>query len=50
MIDFLKEFTLFIKENKKWWLIPMILVMLLLGMVIVLGQGSALSPFIYTFF
>lgn len=50
MIDFLKEFTLFVKENKKWWLIPLILVMLLLGMVIVLGQGSALSPFIYTFF
>lgn len=50
MWDFLKEFILFIKENKKWWLVPMIVVMLLLGLVIVVGQGTALAPFVYTFF
>ena len=37
-------------EKKAWWLIPMVAVFLLLGLLIVLTQGSALSPFIYTLF
>ena len=37
-------------EKKAWWLIPMVVVFLMLGLVIVLTQGSALAPFIYTLF
>jgi hypothetical protein len=44
------EFWAFMKERKKWWLAPVILMMLLLGTLIFLTQGSALSPFIYTIF
>jgi len=38
------------KVRKKFWLLPVIMVMLLLGALIVLGQGSAIAPFIYTLF
>jgi hypothetical protein len=38
------------RERKKYWLIPVMLVMVLLGALIVLGQGSAVAPFIYTLF
>jgi hypothetical protein len=40
----------FLKERKKWWLLPMILVLLLFGALIVLTSGSAVAPFIYTLF
>lgn len=40
----------FMKVRKKWWLGPIVLVLLLLGLLIVLTQGSALAPFIYTLF
>jgi hypothetical protein len=40
----------FLKENKKWWLLPIILVFILLGGLIVLAKGSALAPFIYALF
>ncbi|MBN2143655.1 MAG: hypothetical protein JW774_03430 [Candidatus Aureabacteria bacterium] len=50
MIDFLKEFWEFLKVRKKFWLLPPILILLLLGMLIVLTQGSAVAPFIYTLF
>lgn len=43
------EFVGFLKENKKWWLAPIILSILLLGLLVVLG-GSAAAPFIYTLF
>jgi len=46
----LKEFWDFLKIRKKWWLTPVVLVMILLGALIVFSQGSALSPFIYTLF
>tara|TARA_A100000164_G_C21939283_1_gene789720 strand:+ start:2839 stop:2988 length:150 start_codon:yes stop_codon:yes gene_type:complete len=49
-VDFIKEFYEFIKERKKYWLIPIILVLLLFGGLIVLSQGSAIAPFIYTIF
>lgn len=49
-MEFLLDLWRFIKERKKWWLAPLILVLLLLGLVIVFGSGSALAPFIYTIF
>jgi hypothetical protein len=50
MIDFLGDLWGFMKERKKFWLAPIILVMLLLGVLIVVAQGSAVAPFIYTLF
>ena len=50
MIDFLKEFWEFLNERKKYWLLPIIIVLALFGVLIVLGQGSAVAPFIYTIF
>ena len=44
-----REFVDFLTHNKKWWLTPIILVLLLLGVLIALG-GSAAAPFIYTIF
>lgn len=46
----LKEFFDFLKVNKKWWLLPIVVFLFLLGILIVLTEGSALSPFIYTLF
>ncbi len=46
----MKEFWDFLKVRKKWWLTPIVLVLVLLGFLIVSTQGSALSPFIYTLF
>lgn len=50
MMDLLIDLWGFMKERKKFWLAPIILVMLLLGGLIVLTQGSAIAPFIYTLF
>ena len=50
MFDFLKDLWDFMRVRKKFWLAPIILVMLLLGVLIVLTQGSAVAPFIYTLF
>lgn len=50
MISLLQEFWLFLRQNKKLWLLPIIVVMLLLGALLVFAQGSALAPFIYTLF
>ncbi len=44
------ELWMFMRERKKWWLLPVITVMLLVGSLIALAQGSALAPFIYTIF
>lgn len=46
----LMELWAFMKERKKFWLLPIIMVLLVLGTLIVLGQGSAVAPFIYTLF
>lgn len=48
MKAFMELFT-FIRENKKWWLIPLILMILLISLILYLGHGSVVSPFIYTF-
>lgn len=50
MFDFLIDLWGFMKVRKKFWLAPIILVMMLLGALIVLSQGSAVAPFIYTLF
>lgn len=49
-MDFLKDFWFFLKERKKFWLLPILLVLLLFGALIVLTSGSALAPFLYTLF
>ena len=50
MLDFLKDLWDFMKVRKKFWMAPIIIVMLLLGGLIVLSQGTAIAPFIYTLF
>jgi len=50
MFDFLQDLWGFMRERKKFWLAPIILVMVLLGVLIVVAQGSAVAPFIYTLF
>ncbi len=50
MLEFLSDLWLFMRERKKFWLAPIIIVMVLLGALIVLAQGSAVAPFIYTLF
>jgi len=49
-MSFLIEFLKFLKVRKKYWLIPILLVLALFGALIVLSQGSAVAPFIYTIF
>jgi hypothetical protein len=50
MLELLKDLWAFMRERKKFWLAPIILMLLLLGVLIVLTQGSAIAPFIYTIF
>ena len=49
-MDFIKEFCEFLKVRKKYWLYPILLILALFGALIVLSQGSAIAPFIYTIF
>ncbi|MDC1152291.1 DUF5989 family protein [Candidatus Pelagibacter ubique] len=49
-MGFLKEFLEFLSERKKYWLFPIIIVLVIFGGLIVLSQGSAVAPFIYTIF
>lgn len=49
-MDFIKELLRFLSARKKFWLLPVIIVMLLFGGLLVLAQGSAIAPFIYTLF
>ncbi len=49
-MSFLIEFFTFIKTRKKYWLVPVLIVMLLFGGLIVLTQGTAVAPLIYTIF
>ena len=46
----LAEFWEFLQYNKKYWLLPIVIVLVLAGLLIVLAQGSAVAPFIYTLF
>jgi len=49
-MSFLSEFIEFLSVRKKYWLLPLIIVLVVFGGLIVLSQGSALAPFIYTIF
>jgi len=50
MIDLLKDLWGFMKQRKKFWLAPIIILLLMFGALVVLTQGSAVAPFIYTLF
>ncbi len=50
MWDFVKDLLAFTRERKKYWLVPIIIVLVLLGGILVLAQGSAIAPFIYALF
>ena len=49
-MSILRDLWNFFKERKKWWLLPIIITLLLMGFLLVLPSGSALAPFIYTLF
>ena len=49
-MSFLKEFLEFLKVRKKYWLFPIIIVLVVFGGLVILSQGSAVAPFIYTIF
>ena len=50
MVDFISELWSFMRVRRKYWLLPILLMMALLGALIVLAKGSAVAPFIYTLF
>jgi hypothetical protein len=50
MIDLFNDLWVFMRTRKKFWLAPVVIVMVLLGGLLVLAQGSAIAPFIYTLF
>ncbi|MCC6371090.1 MAG: hypothetical protein IT236_08810 [Bacteroidia bacterium] len=49
-MDFIKDMWLFMRERKKFWLAPLLVMLMLLGILIVLGGGTAVAPFIYSLF
>ena len=49
-MDFLKELWAFLRVRKKIWLLPIIIIMVVLGGLLILAQGSVIAPFIYTLF
>lgn len=49
-MSLVRELWAYMRERKKWWLAPVLLVMMLVGALLVFAQGSALAPFIYTIF
>ena len=49
-LSILREFWSFLRVRKKWWLAPIVIIMMLFGSLIVFTQGSALAPFVYTIF
>jgi len=50
MLDLLQDLFSFMRERKKFWLAPIVLILVLLGALLVLMQGSVIAPFIYTLF
>jgi hypothetical protein len=49
-MSLIKEIWLYLRQNKKYWLIPIIFILILMSLLLVLAQGSALAPFIYSIF
>lgn len=50
MLSLVKELFAYMSARKKWWLLPVITILLIVGGLLVLAQGSAVAPFIYTVF
>jgi hypothetical protein len=50
MLDFIRELSIFMIQRRKFWLMPIIFVMVLLGGLLLLAEGSVVAPFVYTFF
>jgi hypothetical protein len=50
MMELLQDLWAYLRQNKKWWLAPVIFVLLLIGVLLVIGGSSAIAPFIYTLF
>jgi hypothetical protein len=50
MLDLLKDLWAFMRERRKFWLAPVLFLLVLLGALLVVGQGSVVAPFIYTLF
>jgi Family of unknown function (DUF5989) len=50
MLSFLREFWMFMRVRKKFWLAPVLIMFLIFGGLLVVGKGSAIAPFIYTIF
>ena len=49
-LSILREFWVFLKIRKKWWMTPIAVILVLLGALVIFGQSSALAPFVYTLF
>ncbi|MCB0620688.1 MAG: hypothetical protein KDC32_03990 [Saprospiraceae bacterium] len=49
-MEFFKDLWQFLAERKKWWLVPLIMVLLLIGALLIFAEGSAIGSFIYTLF
>jgi hypothetical protein len=49
-VDFVRDFVGFLRERKRFWLLPLLVVLLLMGLLVVATHGSALAPLIYTIF
>jgi hypothetical protein len=49
-LSILSEFWEFLKVRKKWWLVPIVFVLLLIGLLLIMAEGSAVAPFVYTLF
>ena len=50
MVSLIKELFVYMRVRKKWWLLPVLIVLLVFGGLLILAQGSAIGPFIYTIF
>jgi hypothetical protein len=50
MLEFAHEFFDYLRSRKKWWLLPILMVLMLFGGLLILAQGSAVAPFVYTVF
>jgi len=49
-LTILKEFAIYLSQSKKWWLTPIVVSLVLIGALLVLSEGTAVAPFIYTLF
>ncbi len=50
MLELIKDLWAFLRQRKKLWMAPIIIILVIMGMLLVLTQGSALAPFVYTLF